>query len=600
MTTVQDNAPSSPDPLESMRRLEGIVTSAMDGIITVNDAQRIVLFNPAAERMFGILASAAIGEHISRFMPERYRADHAGHILRFGETGVTNRQMGSLGAINGLRADGREFPNEASISQVQVGGERLATVILRDITERRAADEALDESRRRMEGIVESAMDALIAIDDQRRIILFNPAAERMFGVAAGDVIGAAIESLIPERFRAGHAQHIKRFKEVGVTNRRMGALGALSGLRANGEEFPLEASISQVEVGGATIATVILRDITERKANEEARLLLALEVDHRAKNALAVVQAVVSLTRAATTQQFIEAVKGRISALGRAHSVLAQNRWRGAGLHQIIADETKPYERPGQIQVVGPAIVLGPNAVQPISLLIHELATNAVKYGALSVEEGGVTIRIRILANQELALTWQEWGGPPLRPPESSGFGSTLIRELTTRQLGGTLDVDWPRGGMQLRAVLPATVYGLEVAEPPVASPPPEVMQPDTLERGRVLVVEDESLVAMELCAELTKLGWEIVGPVATIEEAALLIAGDQRLDAAILDVNLAGVLVYPIADQLRARGVPFLFCTGYQDLAHHERYSGTPVVRKPVDMQLLAGELHRVRHAA
>eukprot|EP01030_Chromulinospumella_sphaerica_P033854 gene33854-34792_t len=90
----------------TMRRLEGIVASAMDGIITINDAQLIVLFNPAAERMFGLPASEALGQHITRFIPERYRSEHAAHIHRFTETGVTTRQMGSLGAINGLRADG--------------------------------------------------------------------------------------------------------------------------------------------------------------------------------------------------------------------------------------------------------------------------------------------------------------------------------------------------------------------------------------------------------------------------------------------------------------------------------------------------------------
>ncbi len=319
-----------------MRRLEGIVASAMDGIITIDDQQRIILFNPAAERMFGLPAVEALGQPISRFIPERHRATHAAHIRRFVETGVTSRQMGSLGAISGLRANGEEFPIEASISQVEVGGERLATVILRDITEL--------ESRRRMEGIVESAMDALITVDQNQHIVLFNPAAERMFGVTAQDALGSPIERFIPQRFRQGHAEHIRRFKEAGVTNRRMGALGAISGLRGNGEEFPIEASISQVEVSGQRLATVILRDITERKANEDSRHLLAREVDHRAKNALAVVQALVSLTRADTKEDFITAVRGRVSALSRAHSLLAQNRWEGGDLASIILEETRAY----------------------------------------------------------------------------------------------------------------------------------------------------------------------------------------------------------------------------------------------------------------
>jgi PAS domain S-box-containing protein len=591
---------SSTAAIESTRRLEGIVASAMDGIITINDAHCVILFNPAAERMFGILAADALGQPISRFIPERYRAEHAAHIHRFAEAGVTNRQMGSLGAINGVRANGQEFPIEASISQIQVGEERLSTVILRDITERKAAEDALLDSRRRMEGIVESAMDALITVDEQHCIMLFNPAAERMFGVAALDAIGAPIERFIPERFRAGHAEHIRRFKDTGVTNRRMGALGAISGLRANGEEFPVEASISQVDLGGLTIATVILRDITERKATEEARNLLAREVDHRAKNALAVVQAVVSLTRADSTEAFVEAVRGRVLALGRAHSLLAQNRWQGADLAQIIADETVAYQRPGQINVTGLSVVLGPNAVQPVSLLIHELATNAVKYGALSVEEGRVEIRLRVLPSQALELRWSEMGGPPVQEPARTGFGSILVREVSTRQLGGTLEIRWAATGMQLTAVLPPSIYRREATSEQPAVRDSKHEPKEIVRGGRILVVEDEALIALELCDALSKLGWEVAGPASSIEEAVQILANAPLPDIAILDVNLGGHLVYPLAERLLAQNVPMVFCTGYEQLDFHEQFRDCPIVRKPVNVPFLMSELRRLRQAA
>jgi PAS domain S-box-containing protein len=584
-----------------MRRLEGIVVSAMDGIITVNDKQEVVLFNPAAERMFGLPAAEAFGQHISRFMPQRFRETHAAHIRRFAETGVTNRQMGSLGAISGLRADGEEFPIEASISQVQVGGERLSTVILRDITERQAAEDALVESRRRMEGIVESAMDALITVDEQQCVILFNPAAERMFGVKAKDAVGTSIERFIPERFRAGHSEHIRRFKVAGVTNRRMGALGTVSGIRASGEEFPVEASISQVKVAGMKIATVILRDITERKANEEARHLLAREVDHRAKNALAVVEAVVSLTRAVTKEEFIASVRGRISSLGRAHSLLAQNRWEGADLAQIVADETTGYQRGDRIGISGPSLVLPPSAVQPIGLLIHELATNAVKYGALSAEAGRVDVTWAVLAGGELEFRWTETGGPAVSEPASAGFGSTLVKQVVTRQLEGALNISWPPGGMRLVASLPPAAYRLDL---PAALTPPSSVTIEEISapprRGRLLVVEDESLIAMAICQDLSSLGWDIVGPAASIDEARRLIEGTSLPDAAVLDVNLSGKLVYPLAEWLQSQSVPFVFCSGYEQLEDNPEYETWPRVRKPVDIHLLDGELRRVREAA
>ena len=591
---------SSHDALDTMRRLEGIVASAMDGIITVNDAQEIILFNPAAERMFGLSAEAAIGQPITDFIPERYRAAHADHIHRFAETVVTNRQMGSLGAISGMRADGEEFPIEASISQVEVGGERLHTVILRDITERKAAEDALLDSRRRMEGIVASAMDALITVDEEQRIILFNPAAERMFGVSTADAVGAPIERFIPERFRAGHAEHIARFKVTGVTNRSMGALGAISGLRANGEEFPIEASISQVEIGGAKIATVILRDITERRANEEARQLLAREVDHRAKNALAVVQALVSLTQAPTKEAFIAAVRGRVAALGRAHSLLAQNRWEGGDLAQIVVDETAPYQRPGQIQVQGVSVRLVANAVQPVSLLIHELATNAFKYGALSVGWGRVEVRWTVRRDLALELSWTESHGPAVGPPAARGFGSTLVSEVATRQLSGTLHIDWRKEGLRLVATLPASAYRVE-ASPAAATP--DAPKPEVRKRpagARVLVVEDEALIALEMCDELASLGWDVIGPAGSLEEATRLLADILPPDAAVLDVNLGGVPVYPLAERLQSQGVPFVFCTGYEHIEHADRYRDCPIVRKPVNINMLDDQLRRIRPAA
>lgn len=599
MTTRQPTPKSSRDAVDTMRRLEGIVASAMDGIITINDRQEVILFNPAAERMFGLPASEAIGQPITRFMPERFRATHSEHIHRFSITGVSNRQMGSLGAISGLRTNGQEFPIEASISQVEVGGEKLATVILRDITERKAAEDALIDSRRRMEGIVESAMDAMITVDEDQRIVVFNPAAERMFGVLAVDAIGAPLVRFIPERFREGHEDHIRRFKETGVTNRRMGALGTVSGLRANGEEFPVEASISQVEIGGARIATVILRDIAERRANEEARLLLAREVDHRAKNVLAVVQALVSLTQARTKEEFIAAVRGRVSALGRAHSLLADNRWEGGDLRQIVVDETAAYQKPGQIRVTGPALVLSPHAVQPLSLLIHEMATNAVKYGALSVADGRVHVEWRILPDQALELGWSEYGGPTVREPASRGFGSTLVREVGTRQLGGSIDIAWPEGGVRLVATLPSRVYR-EPNRAPLAIKAEEVKAAAAGLTGRLLVVEDEALIAMELCKDLGQAGWEILGPASSIEEALRLLDGRTLPDAAVLDVNLGGRLVYPVAERLQALGIPFVFCTGYQRLDDHRGFFSSPVVRKPVNIGVLDQELRRLGRAA
>jgi hypothetical protein len=266
------------DLREAGQRLSGIVHSAMDAIITIDEAERIVLFNEAAERIFGCPAREALDGPLDRFIPARFRAAHSRHIEEFGRTGTTARRMGTNLALYGVRAGGEEFPIDASISQVEIDGTKYYTVILRDITERRKSEESLQQAyheRRdateRLHGILQSAMDAIITMDEEQRIVLFNEAAEKAFRCRAEEAIGGPLERFIPERFRAAHRAHVRRFGETRVTTRLMGATLALFGLRADGEEFPIDASISQVTVGGKKLYTVILRDITDRKRAEEA-----------------------------------------------------------------------------------------------------------------------------------------------------------------------------------------------------------------------------------------------------------------------------------------------------------------------------------------
>ncbi|HEU0199547.1 MAG TPA: PAS domain S-box protein, partial [Burkholderiaceae bacterium] len=177
---------------EGQARLDAIVRSAMDGIITVDAAQRIVLFNFAAEKMFGVSAADVLGTPLERLIPGRYRVAHRAHIDRFINTGETSRRMGVQTPLSALRADGTEFRIDASISKAVVGDQLLLTVILRDITERLRAEESLRralesvrEGQSRLDAIVGSAMDAIVTVDEQQRVVLFNAAAEKMFGCSA-------------------------------------------------------------------------------------------------------------------------------------------------------------------------------------------------------------------------------------------------------------------------------------------------------------------------------------------------------------------------------------------------------------------------------
>jgi len=262
---------------ESEARLAAIVDSAMDAIITVDERQRIVLFNRAAEQLFRIGRHDALGTPLERLLPERFRGAHRGHLEQFGRTGVTSRRMGDVTTLWALRANGEEFPIEASISQAGMPGQRYFTVILRDITLRKKAEDesermrgALTSAQVRLVAIVDSAMDAVITVDEEQRVVLFNRAAEQVFGVQREDALGSPLDRFMPARFRGAHRGHVEQFGRTGVTSRRMGDVTTLWALRADGTEFPIEASISQAAEGGRRYYTVILRDITARKQNED------------------------------------------------------------------------------------------------------------------------------------------------------------------------------------------------------------------------------------------------------------------------------------------------------------------------------------------
>lgn len=191
-----------------------------------------------------------------------------------------------------------------------------------------------------------------------------------------------------------------------------------------------------------------ITAEVKERQATE-ARALLMREVDHRARNALTVVQSVVRLTDSPDVGRFRQVVLGRVEALARAQTSLARRKWEGAHLREVVQAELEALAFPGAYSIAGPATLLRPERVQAMSMVLHELATNAAKYGALSVVTGVVSVRWR-RTPQGLVLVWREDGGPPPQPPKRSGFGSRLVSQLA-RQLGGHVRHNWRPDGLSV-----------------------------------------------------------------------------------------------------------------------------------------------------
>jgi len=334
-----------------------------------------------------------------------------------------------------------------------------------------------------------------------------------------------------------------------------------------------------------------IVEDITARKLEEQQRFALMAEIDHRVKNVLATVQALAVLTakRTGSMDGFLQTFLGRLKSMGSANELLTAARWRGAAIDHLVAAELGGLA-PGQTSWDGPELFLTPRAANAVSLALHELATNALKYGALSVETGHVEVLWRATPSGGFTLEWTESGRPVVSAPARTGFGVTLLSQVTGRELNGQTTLDFPPTGAraQLEAGAAAVVTRPEtVPETPVRRTPEAASgsaDPVNLSGARVLIVEDAALLAMELETGLSEAGAMVIGPAYELEEAMALL--DQPLDAAVLDANLNGLSVSPVADILAERGVPFVFATGYGDAGGAPSGFDAPVIRKPYDV--------------
>ena len=214
------------------------------------------------------------------------------------------------------------------------------------------------------------------------------------------------------------------------------------------------------VRVSGVTV------DVTDRKEAEERQVLLAREVDHRARNTLAVIQSIIRLTRAKTVKDYVQAIEGRIKALARAHTLLSDSRWNGADLATLVADELAPYRAGDKIQCQGPDISLQPATAQGLALALHELATNAAKHGALSSPGGRIELDWD-LQPDALKLNWVENGGPVTSAPSTRNFGLKVIVASVEQQLSGKAAFDWDPNGLRCLLSVPRSELNKSRAVP-------------------------------------------------------------------------------------------------------------------------------------
>jgi PAS domain S-box-containing protein len=274
-TASRDLAVSNEVANRSNVRLASIIESSDDAIISKSLDGTITSWNPGAERIFGYSASEAVGQSARMLMPPDLITEEI-EILRRIAAGQTVRHFES----SRVRKDGVRILVSVTISPLRDSSGAIigASKIARDITENRRFENSVAEHEARLAAIIGAAMDAVITVNADQRITMFNPAAESMFGCKSSVALGSSLEGFIPPRFRPDHTNHIRNFGQTNTTRRKMGRMNSIFGVRSNGQEFPIEASISQTEVGGEKLFTVILRDITDRRlADEEFRQQAAL-----------------------------------------------------------------------------------------------------------------------------------------------------------------------------------------------------------------------------------------------------------------------------------------------------------------------------------
>ena len=285
--------------------------------------------------------------------------------------------------------------------------------------------------------LFEAAPNGMIVIDHTGVITFVNRRVDRMFGYSRGDLIGRSVEVLVPDRFRGAHPSLRARFAEQPET-RAMGAGRDLYGLRKNKTEFPVEIGLNPFRSGGRLLVVASVIDITERKRNEEHIRFVMDELSHRSKNLLTVVLAVANRTveHAMSFDEFQANFESRLMALARSHDLLIERGWTGATIEALIFTQLKPFldDLALRVDIEGPPITLAPQAAQNIGLAFHELATNAMKYGALSSPEGRIVIRWGVDDRQtprKFRLSWHEQGGPHVNPPKHEGFGHRVLSHM-------------------------------------------------------------------------------------------------------------------------------------------------------------------------
>ena len=435
---------------EAHARLASVVSHSNDAIFSIDREGFIEAWNEGAHRLYGYAAGDIIGKSLQILVPAADRGGSEATVsdILAGDTRVFQAMR--------LRSDGRQVAVEISGSPIRSASGTVLGIstIHRDVTDARRT--AVADAR--LAAVVGASHDAIVTLDEDARVETWNRGAEELFAWTAPEAVGKPSSFIVPEDQMAEH--------ETLTTRIASGESAAVETIRMTKDErrVTVAASFSPfVDASGVVGSTVTFRDISERLARESHIHLLLKELSHRSKNLLAVVQGIArqSAMRTSDSKTFLDNFSARLRALANSHDLIVQENWHGADMRALISAQTGAFEiTEDVVRVRGERLLLKPEAAQNIGLSLHELATNALRHGALSSPDGHVEIDWQFVegdGGRKLQITWQEVGGPEAKLPKRSGFGILVLSTITPRALGGTADLSTDGAGLRWRLEAPA-----------------------------------------------------------------------------------------------------------------------------------------------
>ena len=581
-----DDVPENLVALEALLRREGLeLLQARSG----PEALELLLVHDVALALLDVNMPGMDGFELAEFMRGTDRTRRVPIIFLTAAAGDERRRFRGYetGAVDYLLkpVDTQLLRNKVDIF-VELARQRQELAEQRD---------QLSAALGRIQAHSDNSPLAVVEFDADFCIRTWSKGAERLFGWTAAEVEGVCLPSL--KWINEEDAGALSSLLEEFVSGDRARHMQAQRVFCHNGEALHSEWYCSALRDSSGKLSSINVQilDVSERRRAEETQKLLIGELNHRVKNTLASVQAIATQTlrHAAEPTEFAPTFIGRIHALARAHSLLSSATWQGASLRDLVNGQLQLGTiDESRLSVEGPDVDLPPEMALHLALVIHELATNANKYGALSTPDGRLSFTWQGTPDG-LALEWAEQGGPAVEPPSRRGFGTALIQRSIQAE-GGTAEPAYLPDGLRWHFTLPHPGAIRPAAIPRPAAPMPrsaKAVDPvGALASLRVLVIEDEPLVALDLIAILEEAGAEIVGTAATAE-AAIEAVRTLRPDAALLDGNLQGSSVEAVAETLTSHELPFVFVTGYGREHLPDGFRHVPVISKPFEPSHLIG---------